>query len=297
MFRFAAQDSVISQGKSTLARAVANVTEIVILGAQPKSKGKRGVMNNLAELTEADFRDNPVLFVELAREWAAGGPEPTKEHTEWLRKLPRPLIAIPASARDALWGVLSYPERARSLSWLDRAGILEELLPAWSGDYFRQALRLQAVEEVHLERWSVGLSKSSFEWLCVYQDEKADGRLGGWALTGLATLLLAGDEPAPSFAARVQRDLKALGASDGERERVLTAIREFPDLFDAMMTCTLPARNFSPTTVVAALSTLLVMPQIDVVTCQQAMACGEKLLARFAAPEEPTVHSKSKRHS
>jgi hypothetical protein len=253
-------------------------------------------MNDLAELTEADFRDNPVLFVELAREWAAGGPEPTKEHSDSLLALPRPLFAKTASARDALWGVLSYPERARSLSWLDRAGILEELIPSWSGDYFRQALRLQAVEEVHLERWADGLSKSSFEWLCVYQDQKLDSRLGGWALTGLATLLLAGDEPAASFAARVASDLKALGASEGERERVLTAIREYPDLQDALMTCTLPTRNFSPTTVVATLSTLFVIPDVEPETCRKAIACCDKLLARFAAPEEPSVYNKHHRH-
>jgi len=253
-------------------------------------------MTDLAKLTEAEFRDNPVLFVELAREWAAGGPEPTKEHTEWLQALPRPLIVKPASARDALWGVLSYPERARSLTWLDRAGILEELLPAWGGDYFRQALRLQAVEEVHLERWGAGLSKSSFEWLCVYQDQKADGRLGGWALTGLATLLLAGDEPANTFAVRVQQDLKALGASEGERERVLTAIREYPELYDALMTSTTPSRNFSPTAVVATLSTLFVIPRIPEDTCRRAMICGDKLLARFAAPEEPAVPTKRGGH-
>jgi len=235
---------------------------------------------------EADFRENPILFIELAHAWAAGGPPPSADHEVWLRELPRPLVVKPAEARDALWGVLSYPERARALAWLDRAGLLEEILPVWSGDYFRQSLRLQAVEEVHLERWADGLCKSAFDWLCVYQDQKVNGHLGGWALTGLAVLLLSGDEPAPSWALRVAKDLKALGAAAGEIERIVTAIHEYPVFYEAITANVPPTRAISPTAIVATLATLFVILEIPAETRARGIQFGNSLLLRFAAPEE-----------
>ncbi len=240
---------------------------------------------DFAALTETDFNKNPVLFVELVRRWAEGGAEPQPHHVEWLRQMPRPLIALPATAREALWGILSCPERARALSWLDRAGILEEIIPSWAGDYFRQALRLQAVEEVHLEHWAEGFSEAAFDWLCVYQDQQVDGRLNGWALTGLATLLLAGDEPPFSYATRVTMDLKALGAKDGERDRIITAILEYPDFYDAIASCRPPARLFSPTTIIATLATLAVIPHVAEDICAHAKDFGNQILLRYAAPD------------
>jgi hypothetical protein len=251
---------------------------------------------NLVVRSEADFRDNPVLFVELARNWAAGGPPPDPEHEEWLRQCPRPLIVRPAAAREALWAVLACPERARALAWLDRAGILEEILPSWSGDYFRQSLRLQAVEQVHLEPWAEGLSETAYDWLCVYEDQLVDGRLSGWALTGLATLLLSGDEPADAFATRVAKDLKALGATAAERERVAVAIREYPELYDAILSCTVPSRSFSPVGIVATLSTLWVIPDLNMDLRLRAAQCADRLLSRHAAPEERSVRPKESSH-
>jgi hypothetical protein len=241
---------------------------------------------NILHLSESDFRDDPALYVELAHLWAAGGPAPTLEHEAWLRQLPRPLISKPALTRAAFWGVLAFPERARSLTWLERAGLLEEIIPSWSGDYFRQSLRLRAVDEVHLERWAVGLSKSAFDWLCVYQDQKTDGRLGGWALTGLSTLLLSGDEPAAAWALRVSKDLKALGASKGEIERVSTAIHEYPEFYQAIAADVPPTRAISPTAIVATLSTLMVIPEIPAETQARGIRFADSLLLRFAAPEQ-----------
>ena len=235
-----------------------------------------------------DFRDNPVLFVELAHAWAAGGQPPSADHERWLRELPRPLIVKPAEAREALWGVLSYPERARALGWLDRAGILEEILPVWSGDYFRQSLRLRAVEEVHLERWADGLCKSAFDWLCVYQDQKFNGQLGGWALTGLATLLLSGDEPPSSWAIRVEKDLKALKATAGEIERIAAAIHEYPLFYEAITSNVPPTRTISPTAIIATLATLFVIPELSEDLYSRGIQYGNSLLLRFAAPEEST---------
>ncbi|HEY3295213.1 MAG TPA: hypothetical protein VGL38_07230 [bacterium] len=233
----------------------------------------------------ADFRDNPILFVELAHEWAAGGPRPEPQYEAWLRELPRPIISKPALAREALWGTLSYPQRAQSLEWLDSVGLLQEILPVWDGDPLRRALRLQAADEVRRERWSGGLSDTAFDWLSVYQDQRVDGRLGGWAMSGLTTLLLIGDNPPDIHAARVAADLKTLGANDGERERVLTAIREAPELFRTITTCSTPARTFSPTVIVAVLSSLMIEPDISEETMHRWITCADRLLTRYAAPD------------
>jgi len=233
----------------------------------------------------ADFRDNPILFVELAHQWAAGGPMPEPEHEAWLRELPRPVISNPSLARAALWGALSYPLRARSLTWLDHVGLLTEMIPAWDGDPARRAMRLQAVEEVHLERWSSGLSNTASDWLSVYEDQKVDGRLGGWAMTGLTTLLLIGDAPADAHAAHVEKDLRKLGANEGERDRVVTAIREYTELYHTITTCAPPAHTFSPTGIVAVLSSLMLEPGVSEVTLAHWITCADKLLCRFAAPD------------
>jgi hypothetical protein len=260
-----------------------------------KSAEPGATMQNMTfDRTEAEFRENPVLFVELVHDWSAGGSMPASHHESWLRQLPRPIIATPSMAREALWGALSYPERARSLAWLHRMGILEELLPSWAGDETRQALRMNAVEEVHLERWAEGLSKPAFDWLCVNFDQKVENRLGGWALTGLATLLLTGDEPADSFALRVEADLKQLGAKPGECERVVTAIREFPLLEEALRTNHLPPQNFSPTGIVAAISTLFAQPGHSEDRFTQAIKGCDLLLLRFAAPENGPSRKKKK---
>jgi hypothetical protein len=233
----------------------------------------------------ADFRDNPILFVELAHEWAAGGPVPEPLYEAWLRELPRPLISNLSAAREALWGALSYPERGRALAWLDKVGLLQEIIPAWAGDPHRRALRLRAVEEVHLERWAGGLSDITSDWLSVYQDQRVDGRLGGWAMTGLATLLLTGDDPVDVHSQRVAADLKNLGANEGERDRVVTAIREYSELYRAVTTCTLPARTFSPTGIVAVLADLMIIPDVSDQTRANWIACADRLLTRYAAPD------------
>lgn len=240
---------------------------------------------NVTNRQRSDFRDNPILFVELAHEWAAGGPMPDPQSEAWLRELPRPLISKPAAARGALWGTLSYPERGRSLAWLDHVGLLQEMIPAWDGDPRRRALRLRAVEEVHLERWSGGLSEIAFDWLSVYQDQKVDGRLGGWAMSGLTTLLLVGDDPAETHSARVTQDLKNLGANEGERDRVVTAIREYRELVHAITTLTPPARTFSPTGIVAVLSSLMIEPDVTDETRSAWISCADRLLTRYAAPD------------
>ncbi|RPH95008.1 hypothetical protein EHM69_05820 [candidate division KSB1 bacterium] len=252
---------------------------------------------DLARLTATDFRDNPVLFVELAREWAAGGNKPSKQHEAFLKELPRPLITKPAAAREAFWGVLSFPQRGRALTWLNRMGMLAEILPVWNSIGEQQSLRLQAVEEVHLERWAKGLNETSYDWLCVYQDQRVDGRLGGWALTSFATLLLSNNEESESYAEKVGKDLKVLGASAGERERVTVAVLEYPVVFEAIRSDKPLQRGISPTAIVAALATIMAMPEADDGMRQRAIQLGNQLLLRFAAPETTPARRKSKERS
>ncbi len=240
----------------------------------------------LTALTEAEFRRNPVLFVELAHAWSATGTPPDPRREEWLRELPHPLLPHPALAREALWGALSYPERARSLSWLDQTGLLAELIPAWAGRAERRAFRLAAVDEVHLERWAGGLGSIPYEWLCVFEDQRM-GRLGGWALTGLATLLLEGDEPTAAFTAHIERDVKALGAIPMEIDRLLPVIREYPDLKEVLLTGRTSARSFSPISIVATLCSLMVMPELAMSTLRGVIQTAGGLLMRYAAPGSP----------
>ncbi|MDD5087899.1 MAG: hypothetical protein PHI18_03755 [bacterium] len=235
-------------------------------------------------LTETDFQSKPLLFLDLARRWAAGDAEPTEEQELWLKRAPRPIVVFPSEARPALWEILLSPQRGRALAWLDRMGILEEILPVWGGEFLRQALRLQAVEEIHLEHWATGLSDDAYDWLCVYQDQRIESGLNGWAITALATLLLTGDEPLEDHLPRVARDLRALNAGAGERDRVEDAVREYPELFQAVVEDQLPSRSFGPTTIVATLATLFVYPNVTDELRTRARRIGDQLLLRFAAP-------------
>jgi len=236
-------------------------------------------------LTEADFQAKPIRFLELARRWAMEDAEPTAEQERWLKRTQRPIVALPADARGALWDILMSPQRGRALAWLDRMGVLEEILPVWGGEYLRQALRLQTVEEIHLEHWAEGLREDAYDWLCVYQDQKVDERLNGWAITALAALLLTGDEPLEQHLPRVSGDLQALGAGAGERDRVEDAVREYPELFHAIIEDKLPPQNFVPTTIVAALATLHVYPNVTDELRERARRFGDQLLLRYAAPD------------
>jgi hypothetical protein len=206
---------------------------------------------------EIPFRNNPVLFVELARDWAAGGEAPTVEHEAWLKSIPRRRIRQPDSAREAFWGILSAPERGRTLAWLDKVGLLEELIPIWFGEPESRELHLRAVEELHLERWAKGLSKRALQKLNAYMDQRVDGRLNGWALAGLATLVIESNGYTERYNERLNEELRELGATDGERMRVMTAVIEYPFLRIAFRKDGEYAEsNFSPATVVAALSML-----------------------------------------
>ncbi len=230
---------------------------------------------------EAAFRENPVMFVELAHQWAAGGERPSERHEAWLESLPRRRIRQPDLARESLWGVLSYPERGRALAWLDKMGLIEELIPIWLGDARKRDLHLRAVEEVHLERWAKGLSKTVLSKLNAFMDQKVDGRLNGWALTSLATLLLESNGYTERYGERLNEELRELGATEAERMRVMTAVIEYPYLHVALT----KERNhadvkYSPTTIVATLATLYADRSVTDQQRSRAMTLTDGMLAR-----------------
>lgn len=232
---------------------------------------------------ESEFRTNPVRFVELARDWAAGGQPPADRHEEWLRSLPRRRIRRPDTAREALWEILSVPERGRALSWLDKVGLLEEIIPIWYGDPALRARHLQAVEEVHLERWAQGLSKRALQKLNAIMDQRVDGRLSGWGLTALATLLLESNGYTERYHERLNEELRELGATDGERMRVLTAIIEYPYLHIAFTKDGEYAEsNFSPTTIVAALSTQFADENVTDEQRRRAVHLADRMLTKIS---------------
>lgn len=236
--------------------------------------------------SKPDFLADPVLFVELAHAWAAGGKAPRPDHEAWLAELARPCLSPSPSARKALWGVLGYPERGRALTWLDRNGLLAELLPCWNAPAEHRDLRLRAVEEIHLERWAAGLSKTVFDWLCVYNDGRF-GQLGGWALCALAVLLLEGRDNATAYAVRVETDLHTLGVDAAVIGRVKGAILEYEELLPALRSGILPVRNVNPASIVATLADIMARPDFSAESQAQAIFCADRLLARWAAPERP----------
>ena len=230
---------------------------------------------------EAEFRNNPVKFVELAKDWAQGGEAPTTEHEAWLTAIPKRRIRQPDAAREALWGILSAPERGRALAWLDRIGLLEELIPIWYGEAVPRDLHLRAVEEVHVEHWAKGLSKRALQKLNSYMDRRVDSRLNGWALAALATLIIESNGYTQRYNERLNEELRELGATDSERMRLMTAVIEYPFLRVAF------AKNgeysessFSPTTVVAALSTLFADKTVPDERRNHAVGLADKMLTR-----------------
>ncbi len=206
---------------------------------------------------ESAFKNNPLRFLELARDWAAGGNSPMPEQEAWLRELPVRRIRRPEEARAVVWDLLSHSERGRALAWLDKVGLLEEIIPIWFGGAELRALRLRAVEEVHKERWAEKLSKKAFSRLNAAMDERTDGGLSGWGLTALATLLLESNGYTERYGERLNEELRELGATDAERMKILTATIEYPFLHIALTHASETIeQKFSPVTIVAALSTL-----------------------------------------
>ena len=96
-------------------------------------------------MTETDIQNPQLLILQSAQVWAAGGAAPTLKIEAELKKPSKLSAFSPTAAHDSIWEILSFPERARSLAWLSRIGLLEEIFPVWKGNSYRQIYRLECV--------------------------------------------------------------------------------------------------------------------------------------------------------
>ncbi len=196
-------------------------------------------------------------FLEYAVAYAQGGYMPPRELIGEVAELESPLLPNPADAREYLWKILSYPERGRVLAVLNAVDMIEEFVPSWSAYTDERDLRLASVEQVHLERWADGLGEWAFGKICRFHDAGVDERLNGWALTSLATLLVHDTGQIAGYVSSIRLDLTQLDATDGEIERVVSIITEFPLVHKALQSGEHKSFSVLPGTIVAVLSTML----------------------------------------
>ncbi len=196
-------------------------------------------------------------FLEASVVCAQGGEAPPRDLIGEVAELTPPLLPKPADAREYLWKILSYPERGRALAILNAVDLIEEFLPSWTSYTDVRDLRLAAVEQVHLERWADGLGEWAFGKICRFHDVGVDERLNGWALTALATLLAYDNEQVAAYVSSIRLDLTQLEATDGEIERVVSIVTEFPLVHKALREGEHKSFSVLPGTIVAALSTML----------------------------------------
>ncbi|MDP8207285.1 MAG: hypothetical protein P9L92_11520 [Candidatus Electryonea clarkiae] len=177
-----------------------------------------------------DFRKEPWRLVDVARIFAVEGTAPPDSLEAILTGSERVMIHDVLSASVSLWDLLASTKRHIGLIWLDKTGLLNDLFPCWGGNPARRAMRLLAIEQVHLETWKEGLSEQSITLICDQHDMVVDGRLNGWALTALATLLAGGDTENQYFWSKmVRRNLYELGATEAEIiwiENIVTEYRK-----------------------------------------------------------------------
>lgn len=165
----------------------------------------------------AEHVKNPARFIGAALRLGEREQPVAAELERELAEAPRPVFSDPSEAREELWALLALPRRDLGLRWLDKHGLLAELIPCWDGNASRRTFRLDAVEQVHREVWREGLDDDVFKAICDTHDVVVDRRLNRWALTALATMLAGGDIEDPrNWASFVRRDLHQLGATEAE---------------------------------------------------------------------------------
>ncbi len=196
-------------------------------------------------------------FLECTVAHAQGGDVPPRDLIGEVAELEAPLLPKPSDAREYLWKILSFPERGRALAILNAVDLVEEFLPSWTAYTDVRDLRLAAVEQVHLERWADGLGEWAFGKICRFHDAGVDERLNGWALTALATLLVHDNEQIAGYVSSLRLDLTQLDATDGEIERVISIVTEFPLVHKALKEGEHKSFSVLPGTLIAVLATML----------------------------------------
>lgn len=170
----------------------------------------------------------PETVVEIARRIVENDVVVSNEDTKSVRELSKPLIPEPKNIRKELWKILANPQRDKGLRWLNKIGALEEIIPCWAGNSTRRDIRLDAVEQLHLEVWRRDLQEDVYTSICDTNDVVVDRRLNRWALTALATLLAGGDtENQRAWSKQVRRDLHDLGVTEAENSWIERIIKNF----------------------------------------------------------------------
>jgi hypothetical protein len=176
----------------------------------------------------AGFKDEPWRLVEVALALAKDDVQPDEKLDIALRKLEEDPIRDLLSASTPFWEIMALPERDKGLRWLDHVGLLSNLLPCWGGNPARKKMRLNAVEQIHLETWNDDLDEDVVQHIREVHDTVIDGRLNGWALTALSTLLAGGDTENQYFWAKmVRRQLHELGATEAEIVWIENIVAEY----------------------------------------------------------------------
>jgi hypothetical protein len=174
------------------------------------------------------FKNSPNNWIETARKIAEEELTVPAELEIELEKLDPPFIPNPNDVRKEFWKILALPKRDVALRWLDKFGIVGELLPCWGGLSVRRAIRLDAFANVSTGFWKEGLSDTVLATIDDVNNIVVDRRLDRWALTAFATLLAGGDtENQNAWAKSVRRDLHVFGATEAEIVWIERLVREF----------------------------------------------------------------------
>lgn len=212
--------------------------------------------------------------------YAEGGDMPARNLIVEVSELPVPRIERPEEAREPLWKILAQPERGRALAVLNAVDLLIEIVPSWTAYTNAQDDRLAAVEAVHLEHWAEGLSEYAFSRICRFHDEGVDRRLNGWALTAFAVLLAYDSDSLAGYLSSVRMDLTQLEATDGEIERIISILTEYPVVYHAL--CDGQAKSFavSPGAVLAALVSVITNQQLSKEQIDTALKAADRWLCK-----------------
>ncbi len=175
-----------------------------------------------------ELQQEPWRWISIAAAIANDGYVPDEKLETALMSLDAPRVQRDTRSCEELWSVMQSTNRVNGLRWLDKTGLLGELLPCWNGLASRRKLRLDAVEMVHKESWKDDLKDEVYRAICDDLEVIVDSRLDRWALTALATLLAGGDTENQSlWTKEVRRNLFELSATESEITFVETIVRDY----------------------------------------------------------------------
>jgi len=185
-------------------------------------------MANIISLEQADFKKLPEKWIDLARELASGNIQDDHSLFSEIAELEIPSIEKLRPVRKSFWALLAEDNFFVGLRWLDKIGMLDIILPCWSGNGVRRKLRLNALENYAKEPWKKFFDDSVMKNITDIHEVIVDRRLKRWSLTAIAIMFAGGDtENQNSWAKMTRRDLHEFGATEAELVWIERIIREF----------------------------------------------------------------------